>query len=158
MLEKFLDNFKSCVISSLDKENYPFSSYAPFIKNDYKYYVYISSMAKHTQNLDLYKKASLFFIEDEKDCENIFARKRVVLQVDSKKLSRDTKEFENLINLFEEKHGSTVSMLKQMKDFSIYEFTPIKGEAVFGFGQAYDIGGKNCEELLDRKNTKGHQK
>lgn len=158
MLNNFLNEFKSVVISSLDENNFPFTSYAPFIKNNYKYYVYISTIAKHTQNLDLNTKASLFFIEDENSCENIFARKRVVLQVNSKKLSRDNEEFEKLMQIFKKTHGSTIDMLKQMKDFSIYEFTPIKGEAIFGFGKAFDIGGETCEELLDRKNVKGHQK
>ncbi|XPV69905.1 MAG: HugZ family protein [Halarcobacter sp.] len=158
MLNDFLKNFKSVVISSKDEDNLPFTSYAPFIKDDFKYYVYISAIAKHTQNLDLHQKASLFFIEDEKECENIFARKRVVLQSTSKKLERDNDEFERLMDLFKQKHGSTIDTLKQMKDFSIYEFTPLKGEAVFGFGKAYDVGGKNCEELLERKNIKGHQK
>ncbi len=35
-----------------------------------------------------------------------------------------------------------MKMLKAMKDFSIFEFQPYSGEAVFGFGEAYDIGGK----------------
>jgi len=157
MLKSFIDSFKSVTISSLDKDNTPFTSYAPFIKKDFKYYVYISAIAKHSQNLELNPKASLFFIEDEKTCENIFARRRVVLQTTCKKLSRDTKEFEELMEVFEVKHGQIIPMLKKMKDFSIFEFTPIKGEAVFGFGKAYDVGGKTCETLLDRKNVKGHE-
>jgi heme iron utilization protein len=158
MLQEFLEDFKSVVLSTIDTNNLPFSSYAPFIKNEDKYYVYLSSMARHYKNLDLNQNVSLFFIEDEKSCENIFARKRVILQCNSKKLQRDTKEFENLMELFEQSHGSIIKMLKDMKDFSIFEFTPINGEAIFGFGKAYDIGGENCNELLERQNQKGHKK
>jgi len=158
MLEEFLKNFKSVVLSTIDEDNLPFTSYAPFIKNENKYYVYISAMARHTRNLDANNNVALFFIEDEISCENIFGRKRVVLQSTSVKLPRDTKEFDNLISIFEKEQGSTMKMLKSMKDFSIYEFTPKSGEAIFGFGEAYDIGGENCEELLERKGQTGHKK
>lgn len=158
MLEQFLNSFNSVVISSLDEDNFPFTSYAPVIKHNSKYYVYISSIAKHSQNLDLNNKLSLFFIEDENSCENIFGRKRVVLQCTSEKQARNNEKFEELCRLFEQTHGSTMKMLKTMNDFSFYEFTPLKGEAIFGFGQAYDVGGKTCEELIERKNTKGHKK
>lgn len=158
MLNDFLKDFKSVVLSTIDENNLPFTSYAPFIKNDEKYYVYLSTMAKHTKNLDTNNNIALFFIEDETSCENIFARKRVVLQSTSTKLDRDTNEFDKLISIFEKKHGSTMKMLKTMKDFSIYEFTPKSGEAIFGFGEAYDVGGEYCNELLERKGQTGHKK
>lgn len=158
MLVEFLNNFKSVVLSTIDDNNLPYTSYAPFIKKDGLYYVYLSSMAKHTRNLDNKKEVSLFFIEDEISCDNIFGRKRVVLQCVSNKLKRDNKEFEELIKIFEETHGTTMKMLKTMTDFSIYSFTPLSGEAVFGFGEAYDIGGENCDKLCDRKGQKGHSK
>ena len=156
MLLDYLKNFKSAVLSTIDENNAPFTSYAPFIKDNGKYYVYISSIAKHSRNLSTNPKVSLFFIEDESSCENIFGRKRVVLQCNSNKLPRDTQEFEELIEIFEKTHGSTMKMLKSMKDFSIFEFTAYSGEAVFGFGEAYDIGGENFDELIERKNVKGH--
>ncbi len=158
MLVKFLENFKSVVLSTIDEEGLPFTSYAPFIKSDGKYYVYLSLMAKHTKNLEKNQKISLFFIEDENSCENIFGRKRAVLQCNSKKLPRDTHEFDKLIEVFEKTHGTTMKMLKSMTDFSIYEFSAFKGEAVFGFAQAYDIGGKNFDELIERKGLTGHKK
>lgn len=156
MLQDYLKEFESVVLSTIDTNNLPFTSYAPFIKVDNKYYVYISSMARHSRNLEINTKASLFFIEDESSVNNIFARKRVVIQCDSKKLPRDTKEFDTLINLFEEKHGKTVSMLKTMNDFAFFEFEAFGGEAVFGFGEAYDLGGENFDEYIERKNAKGH--
>eukprot|EP01029_Cantina_marsupialis_P025812 TRINITY_DN68469_c0_g1_i1.p1 TRINITY_DN68469_c0_g1~~TRINITY_DN68469_c0_g1_i1.p1 ORF type:complete len:160 (-),score=27.58 TRINITY_DN68469_c0_g1_i1:403-882(-) len=156
MLKDFIDSFKSLTISSLDINNNPFTSYAPFIKYEGKYYIYISSMAKHFENLSTNEKASLFFVEDENTCENIFGRKRVVLQSDCSKLQRDTQKFNLLVEKFENKHGETMSMLKKMKDFSFFEFIPFYGEAVFGFGKAYNVGGENFEELIERENQKAH--
>ncbi|XOB60999.1 HugZ family protein [Campylobacterota bacterium DY0563] len=158
MLKDYIDKFKSTTISTLDENAAPFTSYAPFIKNKSKYYVYISSMAKHYHNLELNPLASLFFIEDESLCENIFGRKRVVLQCKVKKLKRDNEKFESLAKQFEDKHGSTMKMLKTMKDFSFFEFSPYYGEAIFGFGEAYNIGGENFDELIQRENQKGHNK
>lgn len=158
MLKNFINDFKSLTLSTLDDNTNPFTSYAPFIKDEGKYYIYISSMAKHFKNLETNNKASLFFIEDEISCENIFGRKRAVLQCDSLKMKRDDDKFEYLAKLFEEKHGSTMKMLKTMKDFSFFEFKPFYGEAVFGFGEAYNIGGENFEELIERGNQKGHSK
>ncbi len=71
-LNQFLENLKSLTISSIDEKGYPFSSYAPFVKYNHKYYVYLSSIAKHSSNLTKNKIASIFFSEDEKDCSNIF--------------------------------------------------------------------------------------
>ena len=115
-------------------------------------------MAKHFHNLNKNRFASIFFIEDENETENIFARKRVVYQCTTKKLTRNTDKFNSLIALFEQKHGATVSMLKDMKDFSFFEFEILKGEVVLGFGKAYNIDKKDIFEPLDRKNTKGHQR
>ncbi|WP_417324691.1 HugZ family protein [Halarcobacter sp.] len=157
-IKEFLSEFKSLVISSLDEHNLPFTSYAPFILKDNKFYVYLSTMAKHSHNLTKNKNSSIFFIEDEQNCENIFARKRVVYQCFTKKLSRDTDEFNELISLFEDKHGSTVSMLKDMKDFSFFEFEVVSGEAILGFGKAYNLEKKDIFELVDRESSKGHQK
>ncbi len=73
-------------------------------------------------------------------------------------MPRDTKEFEQLVELFENKHGSTMNVLKSMKDFAFFEFIPFYGEAVFGFGEAYNIGGEKFDQLIERENLKGHSK
>ena len=45
-LDEFLEPLKSLTISSLDEKGLPFTSYAPFVKYEHKYYVYLSLMAK----------------------------------------------------------------------------------------------------------------
>ena len=65
-LDDFLAPLQSLIISSLDKNNNPFSSYAPFVKYNNKYYTYLSLMAKHSENLTKNEKSSIFFCEDEK--------------------------------------------------------------------------------------------
>ena len=156
-LNEFLETLKSLTISSLDENKNPFSSYAPFVKYNHKYYVYLSLMAKHSSNLTNNKIASIFFSEDEKDCANIFGKKRVSIQCNVKKLEQKTDEETLILDEFRTKFGSEmVDMLHKMGDFYLFEFTPFYGEAVFGFGKAYNLGGENFEEFVERGNGSGH--
>ena len=159
-LNEFLEQIKSLTISSLDENGYPFSSYAPYVKYNNKYYVYLSLMAKHSSNLTQNKIASIFFCEDEQDCKNIFAKKRVSIQCETLKLAQNTQNEEEILNEFKAKFGEEmVNMLKKMGDFYLFEFTPFYGEAVFGFGKAYNLGGENFEEFVERtNNSSGHGK
>ena len=155
-LDQFLKNLKSLTIYSIDEKGYPFSSYAPFIKHNHKYYVYLSLMAKHSSNLTKNKIASIFFSEDEKDFLNIFAKKKVSIQCNVKKFEQNTNEEILILDLFRTKFDSEmIDTLSKMKDFYIFEFTPFYGEAVFGFGKAYNLGGDNFEKFVQRQNT-GH--
>ncbi len=158
-LNEFLEQIKSLTISSLDENGYPFSSYAPYVKYNNKYYVYLSLMAKHSSNLTQNKIASIFFCEDEQDCKNIFAKKRVSIQCETLKLAQNTQNEEEILNEFKAKFSEEmVNMLKKMGDFYLFEFTPFYGEAVFGFGKAYNLGGENFEEFVQRENisSTGH--
>lgn len=53
-----------------------------------------------------------------------------------------------------------IDMLHKMGDFYLFEFTPFYGEAVFGFGKAYTLGGEFFEEFLQRSgsSSQGHGK
>lgn len=156
-LNQFLENLKSLTISSIDEKGYPFSSYAPFIKYNHKYYVYLSSIAKHSSNLTKNKIASIFFSEDEKDCSNIFAKKRVSIQCNVEKLEQNTNQENEILDKFKIKfEKDMINTLKNMGDFYLFEFTPFYGEAVFGFGKAYNLGGEKFDEFIQRKNG-GHK-
>ena len=125
-LNEFLEQIKSLTISSLDENGYPFSSYAPYVKYNNKYYVYLSLMAKHSSNLTQNKIASIFFCEDEQDCKNIFAKKRVSIQCETLKLAQNTQNEEEILNEFKAKFSEEmVNMLKKMGDYYLFEFTPI---------------------------------
>ncbi len=155
-LDEFLETLQSLTISSLDENKNPFSSYAPFVKYNHKYYVYLSLMAKHSKNLTQNKIASIFFSEDEKDCSNIFAKKRVSIQCNVKRLDQNTQNETEILNEFRIKFGAEmIDMLYKMQDFYLFEFTPFYGEAVFGFGKAYNLGGENFDEFIQRQSN-GH--
>lgn len=156
-MKDFIANIQTAIIGTLDKHNHPFSSYAPYIYDNNRFYVYISDIATHAKNLQKNPKASLFFVEDESKTENLFARKRVSLQCDSQKIERGCEHFEAVLDLFSQKFDAKmVATLKKMTDFNLYEFKVNYGEATFGFGKAYFIGGENMDELVERTGDNPH--
>lgn len=156
-MQHFIQNIQTAIIATLDSDGNPFNSYAPYIYDDNRFYVYISDIATHAKNLQRNSKASLFFVEDESKTENLFARKRISLQCDSIKINRNSERFEEVLELFAKKFDAKmVTTLKNMLDFNLYEFKVTYGEATFGFGKAYFIGGKNMDELVDRTGDNPH--
>jgi len=154
----FIKDFQSLSLGTLDEKGLPFSSYAPFVHVNHKFYIFISNVAKHAQNLQRTPKASLFFIEDESKTEQIFARKRISLQCSSTMISRDDAKFNEVMDVFKSKFSvEMVVMLMGMQDFNLYELSTDYGEATFGFGEAYNIGGEYMEEFVPRTGGSGHK-
>lgn len=156
-MKEFISTIQTAIIGTLDKNNHPFSSYAPYVYDANRFYVYLSDIATHAKNLQRNPKASLFFVEDESKMKNVFARKRVSLQCDSQKIERGSEHFEAVLDLFSQKFDAKmVSTLKKMTDFNLYEFKVTYGEATFGFGKAYFIGGEHMDELIPRGEANPH--
>ena len=156
-MKDFIAHIQTAVIGTLDKDHLPFSSYAPYVYDTNRFYVYISDIATHAKNIQANPKVSLFFIEDESKTDNLFARKRISLQCDSAKITRSSEGFEEVLALFAQKFDAKmVETLKKMTDFNLYEFKVNYGEATFGFGQAYFVGGENMDELVARGENNPH--
>ncbi len=154
----FIKAFQSTVLGTLDEKGLPFGSYAPFVHHEHKFYIFISNVAKHARNLQRTPKASLLFIEDESKTEQIFARKRISLQCSSEMISREDVKFSEIMDNFKSKFSAEmVGMLMGMQDFNLYELSTDYGEATFGFGEAYNIGGEYMEELVARTGGSGHK-
>ncbi len=156
-LHPLLEPFQTTVLGTIAKNDYPFSSYAPFYYDGEVVYIFISNIATHTKNIQSNPKASAFFIEDESITENMFKRKRISLQCDVQAISREDAAFDNIMQAFIAKQGETLSMLMGMADFNLYALTPIYGEATFGFGEAYNIGGEQMNQLVPRTGGSGHK-
>ena len=157
-MRDFVSGFQSVVIGSIDENGFPFSSYAPYVYHDHRYYVFISDIARHARNLRRSGRASLFFIEDEAGADNLFARKRVSLQCETGIVAVESDEFAAVMAEFRQRFNpELVDALRQMQDFHLHHLRPIAGEAVFGFGEAYTLGGEHMETLLPRRGG-GHKK
>ncbi|MCH9813888.1 MAG: pyridoxamine 5'-phosphate oxidase family protein [Epsilonproteobacteria bacterium] len=135
---EFIEQFDSMMISSITEEGLSHSSYAPFIKYEKCFYICTSGMAHHTKNLLSQAKASVMIIEDESECQNSFARKRVTFEMDVTHIKRESDLFSDMMSIFYEKFGEKASIYEQLTDFQLFALVPVGGRAVFGFGEAYD--------------------
>ena len=156
-MKTFIQTIQTAILGTLDQNGLPFSSYAPYVYDKHRFYVYISDIATHAKNLKRTPKVSLFFVEDESKTTNLFARKRVSLQCESRLIKREEKRFDEVMALFTQKFDANmVETLKKMLDFNLYEFETTYGEATFGFGKAYFVGGKYMDELVARTGDNPH--
>ncbi|MBI65156.1 MAG: pyridoxamine 5-phosphate oxidase [Candidatus Marinimicrobia bacterium] len=154
--EELLKNFKTIILSTINKENLPNSSYAPSVvdKNG-DFYIYISELSKHTTNLLSNPLASLMIIEDESKTENIFARKRFTMNSKAVTIDRDSGEWNLKMDLMENKFGEPIKFLKTMTDFHLFKITPNDGLLVHGFARAFRFVGPGLNEVK-YLNDKGH--
>lgn len=148
--KNFTNDKFSMIISTTSIDNIPLTNYSPFIENNGKYYISVSSMMPHFENMINTKKAHVLIIEDEKDAAHIYARKRLYFEVSCKLI--EEKE-EDILKLFDGRYGDKLSFLRTMKDFKILELTPKIKNLVLGFGGAYqlDIEGKLIHKDIAHK-------
>ncbi len=151
--ENFPAQFGSIILSTVDAEGLPNASYTPFVMDEEKrIYIYVSGLATHTKNIYANPKVSVLFIEDESQTKQIFARRRLSFDCDSNVLTRDTPQWLEIVDKFQEKFGEIIEMLRGLPDFRIFQLTPTKGRFVVGFGAAYQISGDNLNQLTQITN------
>ena len=145
--QQFIASFQTAVIGSLSSDGEPEVSYAPVIQHQACFYIYISELASHTQNLKNHPQAELLFIQDESKTNNLFARERVRLKVIAETIPRDTENWANIIGLFSQQHPQMMSLLTSMQDFQLFKLTPQQAHYVAGFGQTYSLTGAQLSEV-----------
>ena len=154
--DEMISNMNTVILSTISSAGEPNSSYAPSIVNAKgDFYIYISSLSKHTSNLLVNSSLSMMIIEDESKAENIFGRKRFTMDAVSCKVDRDSDEWINAINMMESKFGDTIKVLKDMTDFYMFRLRPNKGLLVHGFARAFHFYGEGLSEVR-YLNEKGH--
>ncbi|KGK43186.1 HugZ protein [Nitrincola sp. A-D6] len=152
----FRDSRKTLVMATLDQAANPNVSYAPFALQKDGYYVLVSEIARHGQNLQLCNRVSIMLIEDESETRQIYARKRLTFDAVANEVSRDSQEWQQGIDALRVRQGNIIDNLSQLGDFHLYRLIPEKGLYVKGFGQAFTVSG---DELIDFVHLKeGHRK
>lgn len=150
----FVKSFKSVVLSTFSKDLEPLASYAPCVFLDQHIYIIISEAAPHFHNIKATNKAGLLFLEDEKDANSIFFRKRLSMIAEATFIEPST-----MHEIFKNTHGDLVDMLLGKMDFSIVKFNIVSGTFVIGAGQAYKMNEQF--ELVDQDRgakDRGHNK
>ena len=147
-MESLIGSVKSAMLASVGSKGDPLASYAPaYVDEKRRFYVYISSMAKHTSQIRRSGKASVMLIEDESVTENLFARKRLTVDCDAEVLDRDSEAWLEAIAAMEMRLGETMSYLKDLVDFDLFRLEPSEGRLVLGFGKAYRVFGAILNEI-----------
>ena len=85
---------------------------------------------------------SIMLIEDENECRQIYARKRIIFNCHTE-VVEDNKQ--SILQQLQERHGEIIKTLSSLSDFKLIKFTASSGRLVLGFGQAYDINAKITE-------------
>lgn len=143
----------SLLLASLNEQNLPEISSTPFLKIGAKFYIFISELASHTKNIKQSPKLSIMLIEDEQDTKNAFARKRLSYECSAAVIDRQASNWNPILDKLEKRHGKTVSVLKQLQDFHLFELTPTSGHYIEGFGKAYRLSGDNLQRITPQTNT-----
>lgn len=148
---EFIAAFASAQLATVNAERWPEASYAPLLQHEQKFYIYVSELAAHTQNLLARPQASLLFIEDERQARNVFARQRAVLQVSATEISRDSGHWQQILQRMEDRFGSTMELLRSLPDFHLFALTPLSGSYVKGFGKAYRLQGEDLAQITHQQ-------
>lgn len=135
-------SFNTLLLSTLSAEHFPSLSYAPYVRIDNRYYLFISELSDHTQHLMIEPKCSIMFIKDENESRNLFARERLIFSCEVEQVDRYSSFGTEVLDIMQIKLGETIGVLKQLGDFRLFQLSPISGRYVVGFGKAYDIDGE----------------
>ncbi|MGL5148970.1 MAG: HugZ family protein [Clostridium sp.] len=152
-MENLINSKKTLMISSIDNEGNPSISYAPFIMKDKYLYIYISKTAPHYTNIDSDRKIDVMIIEDESEAKSLWARGRASFMCTAKLADNE----EEILNLYEEIHGSNIMSVLKTMDFNVFKLSIINGRLIKGFGQAFKIEIEDGEWKVTQIVGDGHK-
>jgi len=146
--KKFKGNVKTLSLSTLTDEAKPNISYAPFIEDENgSFYLFLSQLASHTQDLLTHPVASILLLEDEQDARQLFARQRISYQCQVEVVATEDNTYEELLEQFQQRFGKVIELLGSLPDFKLFRLSPYEGRYVKGFGKAFELTGPNLTEL-----------
>lgn len=135
---RFNSSFNSAILATVNGEGFADASYAPILSYQGNYYVFVSELANHTQNLFNHHRLTVMFIEPE-TVANLFRRKRSMIQCNAQFIDRDDMRWHDILNEFERVLGKMMRQLRDFSDFCLFEVVPEQATYVRGFAQAYRL-------------------
>jgi len=154
--QAFPARFQTLHLGTVGADGQPEASYAPYVADQGCYYVYLSRLARHASNLRETPRVSVLFIEGEEQAKQLFARERLTLACTVTECSRDTPRFEEVLDLFDQRFGKFMQVIRPLQDFGLFQFKPVSGSYVAGFARAYVLDGEDLGHIRHR-NDEGHQ-
>lgn len=135
-----INSQKTLLLSTVSSQGHPECSYAPYVRGDSGiFYIFVSNLASHTQNMLKNNQACIMFIQPEKDTKNFFARERVSFECSVDKMLKNDDNYDIQLGAMTDKFGKTIVVLRSLPDFHLLKLKPMSGRYIAGFGQAFDI-------------------
>jgi len=136
----FLAAFRSLQMATVSADGVPDASYAPFVRiDDDAFYVNLSALSTHTGNILSTPRVSILFLQAENDSKQLFARKRLSFDADVDLVERDSARWRQVMDLFADKFGDVMDLIRPLQDFSLFCLQPRSAVYVRGFAQAYPM-------------------
>lgn len=143
-LQELLASQQTLLLSTASITGIPDISYAPFVRDGSGcFYIFISELAAHTDNLFTNPRASVMFVRPESESNNLFARERAIFDCSVKEIGRSDDCFSTQLTALQNQFGEIVGVLRSLSDFHLFALSPESGRYVAGFGQAYTINVKD---------------
>ncbi|MGF1727104.1 heme utilization protein HutZ [Photobacterium nomapromontoriensis] len=154
-IRAFRDSRYTLQLGTVDQKGKPHTSYAPFAFSEQGYYILVSDLAQHGQNLKTNKAVSIMMIEDEGEADSIFVRRRLSFDTSAERIERDTAHWPVAMAVMRKRLGGMVTNLSQLSDFHLYCLNPLLGRYVKGFGQAFEVSGQAMLSVVHL--NRGHE-
>lgn len=139
-LQELLVSQQTLLLSTASGSSVPDLSAAPFVRDQAGcFYIFISELATHTDNLQKNPLASVMFVRPESESNNLFARERAVFNCKTREIKRHEPLYTTQLKAFQDKFGGIASLLDSLTDFHLFALCPETGRYIVGFGQAYTI-------------------
>ncbi|PMH37106.1 heme utilization protein HutZ [Vibrio sp. 10N.286.49.B3] len=152
-IQAFRDQCKTLQLATLN-DGIPHVSYSPFAYTAEGYFILVSDLAQHGQNLKSSRSVSIMMIEDESQAKSVYARRRLGFDTVAQQVNKDSVGGQDALHALRQRFGDIIDNLSQLGDFHLYRLTPEKGRYVKGFGQAFDVSGDEMVEIVHL--TEGH--
>lgn len=139
--DELIQRHNSLLIASRSVDGAVAISYAPYLRGEAGFYIFVSELARHTQNLLAQQRASILFIESEAEADNPFARQRLTFDCRVAEISKAHADYVQKLDGMAAKFGEIVGVLRALPDFHLLLLTPESGRFVAGFGKAFSVDG-----------------
>jgi len=130
---------RSLLLATTNSEGDAEISYAPYVRIEQVFYIFVSELARHTGNMLRSRRASVMFIQPEAEASNLFARRRLIFSCKVAEIRADDARYTPLLEALQQACGDVVGLLSTLTDFHLLALTPQSGQYVAGFGKAYTI-------------------
>ena len=137
LLISLLEKQKVFMLATLNQQHMPEASMTPFVFYQQVFWVFVSQLSSHTDNLAKRPDLSVLINENINNTLNPFMVQRASIACRATHAAPE--EIDKVLAVMSDRLGETVSLLRQLPDFHLFKLEPKQGRFIAGFGKAFDI-------------------